>query len=213
MKLQVVGFGAGGHAKVLIEILKLDRRYQLVGFLDPNREAGTQVLELPVLGNDGDLPKMMGMGIRHFFIGVGSVGSSSNRQRLYEMAVGHGMQPVSTIHPSAVISPSASLDKGVMVMPGAIVNAGATIGCNVIINTAAVVEHDCVLGDHVHIATGARLASAVRVGCGAHIGAGAVVRQCVTIGDHALVGAGAAVVKDVASGTVVGGVPARVLRG
>jgi UDP-perosamine 4-acetyltransferase len=96
MKLQVIGFGAGGHAKVLIEILKLNRRYKLVGLLDPKREAGVQVLDLPVLGNDEDLPKMMGMGIRHSLIGVGSVESSSNRQRLYEMAVVHGMQAVTS---------------------------------------------------------------------------------------------------------------------
>jgi sugar O-acyltransferase (sialic acid O-acetyltransferase NeuD family) len=213
MKLHIIGIGAGGHARVLIEILQLDSRFEVVGLLDPKCEVGTQVLGIPVLGDDEELPRLMREGIRHFFLGVGSVGDSLNRRRLYEKAVDVGMQPVSTIHPSAIISPSASVGKGLMIMAGAIVNAGATLGCNIIVNTAAVIEHDCTLGDHVHIATGAHLASGVRVGRGAHIGAGAVVRQCVTIDDGAVIGVGAAVVKDVGSGTIVAGVPARVLRG
>lgn len=44
------------------------------------------------------------------------------------------------------------------------------------------------------------------------IGAGAIVTQGVTIGRGAVVAAGAVVTKDVAPNTVVGGVPARLLR-
>jgi acetyltransferase-like isoleucine patch superfamily enzyme len=47
---------------------------------------------------------------------------------------------------------------------------------------------------------------------GASIGSGAVVMCGVTIGEGALVGAGAVVTKDVAPGSVVAGVPARLLR-
>jgi acetyltransferase-like isoleucine patch superfamily enzyme len=50
-----------------------------------------------------------------------------------------------------------------------------------------------------------------RVRRGASIGSGAVIMCGLTIGEHAMIGAGAVVTRDVAAGTTVAGVPARVL--
>ncbi|MDZ4712978.1 MAG: acyltransferase [bacterium] len=47
---------------------------------------------------------------------------------------------------------------------------------------------------------------------GASIGSSATIMCGITIGENAVVGAGAVVTKDVAPNTVVGGVPARVLK-
>lgn len=213
MAVKVVGLGAGGHAKVVIEILRCHESYELVGLLDAKRELqGKSVLGVPVLGDDNLLPALKPEGVCHFFVGLGSIGDTRPRQRLFELALQYEMKPVDAIHPQAIISPSAELGEGVTIMAGAVINACARLGANVIVNTGAVVEHDCVIGDHVHIATGARLASTVQVGKGAHIGAGATVRQCITIGEGATVGAGAVVVKDVPPHTVVVGVPARILK-
>jgi len=209
----VVGLGAGGHAKVVIEALQCHAAYDLVGLLDPDsRLQGGQVLGIPVLGDDSLLAGLVRQGIRHFFVGVGAVGDMAPRRRLFEYGLRQGLSPVSVIHPRALVSPSAVLGSGITILAGAIVNAQARIGENVIVNTGAVVEHDCIVGDHVHIATGAKLASTVRVGDGTHIGIGASVRQCVCIGRDVTVGAGAVVVSDTADGVVVVGVPARVLR-
>jgi len=213
MPIPVIGLGAGGHAKVVIEILRMDGRYELIGLLDRTEETkGMSVLGVPILGDDRLLLPLRESGIQHFFMGLGSAGNIEPRRNLYTCAVGHGFVPISAIHPRAIISPSAMLGVGVTIAAGAVLNASATLGANVIINTGAIVEHDCKLGDHVHVATGARLASTVHVGASAHIGAGASIRQCVRIGEGAVVGAGAVVVNDVEPWTVVVGVPARVMR-
>jgi len=209
----VIGIGAGGHARVVIEILRLMGGYDLAGLLDPRPELhNTQVLGVPVLGDDSLLPGLYAQGVHHAFIGLGGTGDTRPRRRLYELAREQGFEIVAALHPQAVLSPSAQIGHGPTVMAGAVINAAACLGENVIVNSGAIVEHDCVIGNHVHIASGARLASTVHVGDGAHIGLGACIRQCVRIGAGALIGAGAVVVKDVPDDAVVVGVPAQVLR-
>jgi sugar O-acyltransferase (sialic acid O-acetyltransferase NeuD family) len=198
---------------VLIEALQLMGVHELVGLLDPDPALwNTKVLGVPVLGDDGVLVGLREQGVEHFFIGLGGTGDNRPRMRLYETALGEGYHSIKAIHPQAVISTSAQLGNGLMVMAGTVINAAAILGDNVIVNTGAIVEHDCVLGDHVHVATGARLASTVIVGREAHIGAGSTVRQGITIGEGAIVGAGSVVVSNVEPGAVVVGVPARVLK-
>ena len=210
---RVVGIGAGGHAKVIVDALQLRKEVEIVGLLeaDPRRH-GTDVLGVTVLGGDEFLPKLSAQGVTHFFIGVGSVGDATARARLFALGVRSGLTPLTVIHPAAVVSPAARLGGGVSVLAGVTINAGAQLGDNVIVNTGAIVEHDCMIGDHAHVATGACLAGNVTVGAGAHVGIGAAVRQGIRIGQRAVVGAGAAVVADVPDGVVVAGVPARFLK-
>lgn len=210
--IKVVGIGAGGHAKVVIDILNLMKEYELVGLLDPNRSLWeTTVLGVPIIGDDSLLIQLQKNGVGLAFIGVGSAADTAPRKQIYQNATANGFKIVDAIHPTAVIASSAKFGSGTTVMAGAIINPGTELGDNVIINTSSVIEHDCMIRDHAHIATGARLAGTVTVGQGAHVGVGAVVRQGLNIGEHSIVGAGAVVVKDVEPNTTVVGVPARVL--
>ncbi len=203
-----VFLGAGGHARVLLDSL-LGSGMPLC-ILDADASLhGSEVHGVPVLGGDDLLPEVGERGFTRFAVAVGALSNNGVRQRLFELAREHGLEPFEVRHATACCSPMAALGQGCQLLPGAIVNAGATLGCNVIVNTGAIVEHDCRIGDHAHVATGARLAGGVVVGARAHIGIGASVRQGIRIGADAVVGAGAAVVKDVPDATVVVGVPAK----
>lgn len=207
--IRVVGVGAGGHAKVVLDILRALGCYEVVGLLDAKKELwGTKVLGVPVLGDDGLLLRLYDQGIRDAFVGLGTVGDAQPRARLYERIWGYGFRIVRAVHPEAVIASSVEIGHGPTIMAGAVINAEARLGDNVIVNTGAVVEHDCVIGHHAHIATGATLGGSVVVRNGAHIGLGASVRQGITVGEGAVVGAGAVVVRDVPPWTTVVGVPA-----
>ena len=206
-------FGAGGHARVLIDCLQCRQPSIALVLLDPRSTLWkTDLLGVPILGSDERLPELIRQGVRLFAVAVGSMGDCRRRQQLYKTALAHDLEPLTIVHPSAVCSRWTNLGAGTQVLPAAVLNAGASTGVNVIVNSGAIVEHDCILGDHAHVATGARLAGGVRVGEGAHIGAGAIVKEGMVIGEGAIVGAGAVVVKAVPARTVVAGVPARKLR-
>lgn len=205
--------GGGGHARVIIDAIQASAAAEIYGVLDADRRRwGLDVLGARVLGGDDLIGELARRGVNAFAVGVGSVGDSSVRQRLFERACAAGLTPLQVAHPTAVRSRWAEVGPGCQLLAGSIVNAGATLGAGVIVNTGAIVEHDCTVGDFAHIATGARLASGVTVGKGAHVGVGASVRQSIVIGEGAVVGVAAGVVKPVDPHVTVGGVPARALR-
>lgn len=211
--IRVLGVGAGGHAKVVLEILAAIGGYEVVGFLDadPSRQ-GSELYGRLVLGGDDLLEGQYDAGVTHAFIGLGGASDTRPRRRLYERVRAAGFDVVTAVHPSAVVSPSAALGAGATLAAESVLGPDARLGDDVIVNTGAVVDHDCVVGHHVHVAIGACIASRVVVEDDVHIGAGATVLQDLRVGEGAVVGAGAVVTRDVHPGVVVVGVPARLLR-
>jgi len=201
--MRIVGVGAGGHAKVLLDAVRAGTAHEVVGLVAPER---TTVLGLPVLGGDELLPALRAEGVEGAFIGIGELRA---RCRLFAHLQELRFTLVPIIHPDATVSCSVQLAPGLAVLAQAVLNPDVRLGVNVIVNTAAVVEHDCALGDHVHVAPRAVLCGGVVVGKNSHVGAGAVVREGIVLGRNVMVGAGAVVVRNVADGTRVMGVPAR----
>ena len=207
-------FGGGGHARVLLDTVFAANTDWRVAILDPHMDLGTyrEFERADVVGGDELAPALAAVNPAiEFAVGLGAVGPTDSRKRLFELGVALGMTPYSIIHPRATISPGASVEDGAQVMAGAVVNVGATIGRNVVVNTRAVVEHDCIVEDHANIAPGACLCGNVVVGGGAFVGACAVIIQDITIGKGAVVGAGSVVIRDVDPGVKVVGTPARPL--
>ena len=203
--------GAGGHAKVLLGLLKaLDA--DILGLTDVDRARhGTIVLGHKVIGDDSNILSY-GCDTISLVNGVGSTQPGVLRKNVYDRFSELGYKFRTCVHPQAAVSPDAVLSEGVQIMAGAVVQPGCMIGTNSIINTRASVDHDCILGDHVHISPGAVLGGTVIVGDGAHIGTGATLIEQTRIGEGAMIAAGACVIDNIDPGTRVAGVPAKALR-
>lgn len=191
MNKDVIIIGAGGHSKVVADIIRANGD-NVFGYL----------CDFPsdnILGPISDYQKYKDC---YFAI---AIGNTSARERISK----NNCKYYTAIHPSAIISPSACIGEGTVVMPNAVINADAKIGKHCIINTSSVVEHDDIIDDFAHISVGAKLGGTVTVGKSTRVGIGACVKNNITICDECVIGAGAVVVNDITqSGTYVG-VPAK----
>ncbi len=208
---RILLIGAGGHARVVADILLCCRRegqeVELLGFLDDNPAvSGKEILGFPVLGGLEDVDRH-----EHDALII-AIGNCRIRQHLYTSLKARGHSFHTAIHPSAVIAADSRIGEGCMVCAGAIVNTGSVVGVNTILNTCCSVDHDNKVGDHVHIAPGVRLGGNVSVGAGSLVGIGAVVMPQTSVGEECSVGSGAVVHRSLPGGVVAVGVPARVIR-
>lgn len=188
--------GAGGHAKVVAD-LALALGADIAGVCDPalarDRMAGWQGLK--VLGDDDFLLSLAPDDVL-LLNGVGQMPGSTIRSDLFRRFFHAGFTFPPLVHPSAWVSPTATLGAGVQVMAGAIVQAGAFLGCNTIVNTASSVDHDSRIGASVHIAPGVTVCGDAMIGDGAFVGAGATIIQGVNVRLNGFVKAGSLVSED-----------------
>lgn len=191
-------YGASGHSKVIIDILKAHAIEVKVVFDDA--PSVTSIYGVPVLVPSAEDFKTQDSVII-------SIGNNAVRKKIAERL---DMIFPSAIHPTAFVSEKTEIGPGTVIMPNAVVNAFASIGNHCIINSGAVIEHDCVLGNFVHVSPNAALAGDVILEEGCHVGIGASVVQGVRIGKWATVGAGAVIITDVPDYAVVVGNPGKV---
>src|ERR1041384_5856935 len=154
-KNSIVIYGAGGHGKVVLDIL-LEAQQNVVGFIDDDlKKRGEKINGLPVLGDWSYASRNKSVKLA---LGIGN---NEIRKKIYEKALREDVEVVNAIHPKAVISRSARIGKGVVVMAGVVINPSVTVEDGVVVNTAATVDHDCHLKRFCHIWPGAHLAGIV----------------------------------------------------
>ncbi|WP_305766852.1 acetyltransferase [Candidatus Epulonipiscium viviparus] len=208
MEKKIVIIGAGGHAGVVKDVIESDGRYAIAGVIDARFAKGSLWKDgIYSLGGDEELEHVFEAGVGNVAIGIGQ--NAQLRFKIYSKLKKIGFKFPTLVHASAIISDSATIDEGTIIMPVAVINCYAKIGKFGIINTAAIVEHDCRIGENVHVAPGACVLGGVSIGNNSHVGAKAVIIQSRTVGENVIIGAGAVVTKDVSKESIIVGVPAR----
>ena len=201
---EILIYGAGGHAKVVIDTVLREGKYTIIGLIDDG-EVAPAVLGFPVFKRLEEVPSKPS----NFIV---AIGDNKTRKQKFEKLKEAGWKPATIVHPTAVISEFARIGEGSLICLKANINTDARVGDNVIINSGANVEHECNIGSHVHISTGVNLAGRSRVCEGAFAGISSTTIPGIELGEWSTVAAGAVVIKDVAPSARVAGVPAKLMR-
>lgn len=189
---EVVILGAGGHAHVISDIIKAEGN-KVVAFLDD---------DLNQADCSGPISDFCNYKNCEFVIGIGN---ADTREKLSSL----NLKWHTAIHPSAIISDSASIGEGTVVMPNAVINARSKIGKHCVINTASVIEHDNEIGDFSHVSVSTTLGGTVSIGKKCWIGIGSTIKNNVSICDEVLIGAGSVVVNNIEENGIFFGIPAK----
>ena len=204
---KIVIVGAGGHAKVIVDMIQQQGVYDVVGLVDKKGVQG--FWGLSVIGEDCDLPMIFKSGVDYAFI---ALGSNLLRCKLSSTVRHIGFHIPNIISNDAKISKRSKLGEGIAIMPGAIINADTTINDGCIINTNASIDHEGYLEPFVHIAPGCSLSGKVKIGRNSFIGTGARIIDGVSVGTNVIAGAGTVIIHDVEDNCTVVGVPAKKIK-
>lgn len=211
----VVVIGAGGFGREVLDILEsinrgsLEPKINILGVIDdgPSTAAMSRLADRGYK-HLGGLAAWLTVGTEAMYIVA--IGDPAVRSRICSVIVSRTtLEPLTVVHPSAVIGSRVRLGNGSVVCAGVQISTNVEIGDHVHLNPGAIIGHDATLADFVSINPGAIVSGEVTVRDSCLVGAGAVVLQGLTVGAGSTVGAGGVVTRDVGTGVVVKGIPAR----
>lgn len=208
---KVVIIGAGGHAKVVADIIlqrikHLNEKIEIIGFLDDkyNKQFAelNYISNIPILGKLNLIEELKNEDI-NFIIAIG------NNELREKISKRYKMKYYTAIHPEAVIGSEVSLGAGTVIMAKTVINSHSAIGKHCILNTGSIIEHDNYIDDFAHISPGVNLAGGIKVGKRSWIGIGSSVIQEITIGYDTIIGAGSVVITDIGNNKKAFGIPCK----
>jgi sugar O-acyltransferase (sialic acid O-acetyltransferase NeuD family) len=209
-KVVILGARIDGHAKVVLEIIQAEGKYEVVGFIDDNLYGkNIAIRNIPIIGTTAHLVELKGkLGI---YGAIAAVGNNIQRRDLGAKIVDSGLALINAIHPTVHIDSDVIIGSGNCFCQGVIIVTGTKIGNCVNIHTAASVDHDNIIEDGANLGPGVHTAGRVTICRDAFLGTGTVVIPDGFVGEGAITGAGTVVIRPVEPFTKVVGVPARLI--
>jgi sugar O-acyltransferase (sialic acid O-acetyltransferase NeuD family) len=198
----LIVIGAGGHAAEISDYLELiianNQTINLVGFLDDNINSySSYSFNAPYLGTIKEHQIRTDVS---YVIGIAAV---QTRKKIICYFENNGAQFMSLIHPTAYISPSASLGKGVIVAPYANIGPKVSIGDYNLLNARCSIGHDSVLGSNNFITPNVSLSGNTIVGDDNLFGINSATIPGIEIGSRNTIAAGMVIDKPVTDDTTV----------
>ena len=143
--MRLIILGNGKYGKEIEDVAEQTGKYSEILFLDDNST------EKNVIGKCCDYNKYNDEDTT-FFV---AFGNNDFREKWSEKLIKSGVLIENIIHPTAYISPKATLQQGIAVLPKAVINTSTIVKNGCMINTGSIVDHDCVIEEYTHICVGA----------------------------------------------------------
>jgi len=208
----IVIFGSGGHAKVIVDIIEKQGKFNIAGFIDRYREKNTVIMGYKVIGDESSLKDIIFS--YEIYGGIIGIGDNSIRAKFRDKVIKiiPNFKFVNCIHPKSILGKDATLGMGNIVMAGAIINSSTKINNHCILNTNSSIDHDCLMSDFSSIAPNTAVGGNVKIGDYSAIGIGANILPSVNIGKNCIIGGGSLVCHDTNKNSIYYGSPSKFIR-
>ena len=141
-----------------------------------------------------------------------AIGSPRTKRILQARIAERGGRFATLVHPSCLITPTATVEEGALLCPGCIIGVDSTIERFATLNTGSGTGHDARVGAFAVLASRVAISGYAIVGEDASVGSGVVLLPNVKVGAGALVGPGCILYRSVPAGVTVFAPPAKQLR-
>ena len=197
--MNILIIGAGGHSKVIIDIIHELNNYNIVGIYDDNKTgyfSGIKII--------GKIAEIDNKKSEYFIIGIGN---DKIRKKIADEY--HQLKWATLIHPKTIIAKKAIIKEGTVVCAGAIIQTEVEIGKHCIINTNCNIDHESTIGNYCSICPSSTICGQVKVGESSFVGANSTIIQSIEIGKECIIGAGSVVIRNIPNNSKAVGNPAK----
>lgn len=199
-KKPVIVLGAGGHAKVIIDILS-QKKINILGMATLNNSKKANY-DFKILSDEEVIANFDSEEI-NLVNGLGSLPNDNKRYELSKKYLDFGYKFINIIHTSSIISKSTKILDGAQIMAGVIIGPGCKVGEGTIVNSQSSIDHDCEIENYSHICPGVVCSGNVKIGSFVHISTGVSIINNISIGDNSIIYPGVTLVKDVPKNSIV----------
>jgi len=205
-------FGSGGHAKVIVDIIEKQEEFNIAGFIDGYKEKNSVIMGYRVIGDEFSLEDIIVS--NEIYGGIIGIGDNLIRAKVRDKIIKiiPNFKFVNCIHPKSILGKDATLGVGNVLMAGAIINSSTRINNHCILNTNSSIDHDCLMSDFTSIAPNATIGGNVKIGDYSAIGIGVNIFHNVNIGYNCIIGGGSLVCHDTKENSIYYGSPSKFIR-
>lgn len=198
MKLGI--FGYGGHAREVYWSLDLMQRVGCKFFVDDEYyQVGDNILPLSEFD-----PTEYQMMI--------AVGDSKERKKIVQR-LPKETSYFTFIHPTAqIMAQDIVIGQGSFIGPNCILTTNILLGEHSLLNRGVQIGHDSVIGNYFSAMPGVIVSGNVLIGDNVYMGNNSTAKEKISICDGVTIGSNACVVKNIISGGVYVGVPAKKIK-
>ena len=165
--MRLIILGAGKYGREIEDVAAQTEKYRQIDFLD---DLSTWAR---VIGKCSDIVQYIDEGTA-FFV---AFGNNDMRQRWLDALFAANANVTNIVHPTAYISPTAKISRGIVILPKALVNSYSVIEDGCIINSGAIIDHDTTICAYTHICVGAIVKADNRIPGKMKVEAGVVVER------------------------------------
>jgi len=201
---EIIIVGSGGHAAELRDYINHNNnarpadRIEVVGYVDDDKSTYDHYgFAEPFLGSIKEHKVRTDV---KYLMGIANL---SYRKKIIQTLEANGAKFRGLIHPTAIISPSASIDATTVISHNASVGAKAKIGAYNMLNSRCTIGHDSVIGDFNFISPQVAVSGNTVIGNENLIGTNACTIPGISIGNKNTVAAGMTVYKKIEDNSVV----------